>query len=169
MDYRFIKAIDTARRAHAFQLRKYTNEPYLVHPFAVAGLVASVTSDENMIISAILHDVVEDSDITIQEIDNSFGYQVATMVSGLTDVSEAGYGNRAARKKIDRQHIAIQRAGVKTIKLADLIDNTKTILAFDLEFAKVYMEEKRLLLEHLTEGDPKLFDIAEAQIKNYFK
>lgn len=71
------------------------------------------------------------------------------MVDMLTDVSRPEDGNRAARKKLDREHLAKATPEVKTIKLADLIHNTESIVAHDPKFAEVYLEEKRALLSVL--------------------
>jgi len=169
MNSRISEAIILASTAHKGQVRKYTEEPYIAHPFAVAGLVASVSFDEDMIIAALLHDVVEDTDVSIDMIEDMFGHLVAGMVSDLTDVSKPEDGNRAKRKKIDRLHTATASPKAKTIKLADLIDNTKTITVYDPNFAKVYMREKRMLLKVLSSGDEKLFSIAERMLLDYFK
>jgi len=168
MDYLYLAAVDIARRAHEGQLRKYTGEPYLVHPFAVAGLVASVSADDDMIVAAILHDVVEDSAISLHTINGVFGQRIALLVEDLTDVSRPSDGNRAVRRAIDRAHTTSACVEAKTIKLADLIDNTKSIVAFDPEFAKIYMAEKRLLLKVLRDGDPVLFALADKLVQDYF-
>ncbi|MCP3683556.1 MAG: HD domain-containing protein [bacterium] len=162
------KALEFARVAHIDQVRKYTNEPYISHPMAVAGLVAGVGGTESMVIAAILHDVVEDTHVEIDTIEKEFGLRVARYVSGLTDISKPEDGNRRIRKAVDRKHIARACIEVKTIKLADLIDNSKTIVTFDPKFAKVYMEEKRLLLEVLHEGNFVLYGIACTLVENYY-
>lgn len=95
--------------------------------------------------------------LPIELIEKQFGWCVAKLVAGLTDVSRPEDGNRKKRKEIDRQHTAVQSPACKTIKLADLISNTKSICEHDKEFAKVYVKEKELLLEVLTEGDPVLY------------
>ena len=144
------------------QLRKYTNEPYIVHPFEVAQIVATVPgATEEMIAAAWLHDVVEDTGVTLDQVHLLFGANVAKLVFWLTDQSKPEDGNRAARKAIDRAHIAAAPAEAQTVKLADLISNTKSIMAHDEAFAKVYLEEKRLLLEVMTKGHPAL--MAEAR------
>ena len=168
MEFNLLAAIDIAKRAHNGQVRKYTNEPYISHPFAVAGLVASVTEDNDMVVAALLHDVVEDTDVKLVTITGIFGTKIAEMVEGMTDVSRPEDGNRKTRKAIDREHTASSNTAVKTIKLADLIDNTKSITQFDPKFAKVYMAEKRLLLGVLSEGSPKLFKIANDLVENYY-
>jgi len=163
----FRKAIRIARDAHAGQFRKYTNEPYIVHPFAVAGLVSSVSDDIEMYIAAILHDVVEDTDVSIGRIKSLFGNRVMRMVSDLTDISILSQGNRKVRKEIDLNHTANASPEAKTIKLADLIDNTKSITSYDKNFAVVYMKEKKKLMEVLKEGDKNLYKLAKSMIQKY--
>jgi (p)ppGpp synthase/HD superfamily hydrolase len=153
------KAEEFATAAHASidQRRKYTNQPYIVHPKAVAATVASVDHDEPMIAAAWLHDVVEDTPITIETIANEFGAEIAGLVADLTDVAMASAGNRQQRAAIDRQHSAQSDPSAKTVKLADLIDNLSDIATADPGFAPLYLSEKELLLEVLTAGDPTLF------------
>lgn len=169
IDFKFGSAITIARKAHEGQTRRHTNEPYLVHVFAVAGLVAAITDDSDMIVASILHDTVEDSDISIDLIRGVLGQRIASMVGCLTNISEPEDGIRAVRKKLDLEHIATASPEAKTIKLADIIDNIKSIVPCDPEFAKVYLEEKRQSLLVLREGDPTLFKIAEDIILDYFK
>lgn len=139
------------------QVRKYTNKPYWLHPKAVSSIVASVPHNDRMLCAAWLHDVVEDTKVPLSVIMAEFGVEVAHLVQWLTDVSRPEDGNRAVRKAIDRAHIARAPAEAKTIKLADLIDNSRNILERDPGFAKVYLEEKAKLLEVLTEGDATLW------------
>ncbi|ANO50491.1 HD domain-containing protein [Woeseia oceani] len=149
------------------QRRKYTGEPYTVHLESVAMLVASVVDDEAMIAAAYLHDTVEDTDVTLADIENNFGCDVAYLVRYLSDISRPEDGNRAQRKHLDREHVARGDARVHTIKLADLIDNSATIQAYDPRFAKVYMQEKRLLLDDLDDGHPELLCRARAIVDEW--
>lgn len=142
------------------QTRKYTGLSYWTHCESVAVMVKGAGGDENMVCAAWMHDTNEDTGVGIWTILDLFGEDVATLVSGLTDVSKKEDGNRAKRKEIDRMHTAEQSARCKTIKLCDLIDNTRSILQHDREFAKVYIKEKELLLEVLKEGDERLWNIA---------
>lgn len=146
------------------QRRKYTNEPYLVHPKAVVRLVASVPHTDAMIAAAWLHDVVEDTKVTLDVIRDACSAEVADLVYWLTDKSRPADGNRATRKAIDRAHIAGAPAEAQTIKLADLIDNTLTIEQHDPNFAIVYRKEKARLLEVLTKGDATLLQRARDQL-----
>jgi (p)ppGpp synthase/HD superfamily hydrolase len=150
------RALLFATIAHDEQKRKYTGEPYIVHPIEVAEIVRSVAHDDEMIAAALLHDVVEDTSVTIEEITDAFGDDVADLVSDLTDVSKPEDGNRKFRKSLDRDHSAQASARAQTVKLADLISNSADILKNDPSFAKVYLHEKALLLEVLTQGDRKL-------------
>ena len=79
------KALSFSIEAHKLQFRK-SGEPYIIHPILVASIVASITSDESMAIAALLHDVVEDTETTIVEIEELFGDDVAHLVGGLTKI-----------------------------------------------------------------------------------
>ena len=146
----------TAAHAAVKQVRKYTFEPYIVHPTEVASIVASVPHTNEMLAAAYLHDTVEDTGVSIVDIQKEFGNEVASLVGWLTDVSTPEQGNRAVRKAIDREHTAMAPAAAQTVKLADLIANSRSIMAHDPAFAKVYLEEKQMLLEVLTRGDAVL-------------
>jgi (p)ppGpp synthase/HD superfamily hydrolase len=147
----------TAAHAAVKQVRKYTFEPYIVHPAEVAGMIDSLEGATfEMVAAAWLHDVVEDTGVSLEVIRAEFGDKVAELVGWLTDVSKPEDGNRAVRKAIDREHTARAPAEAQTVKLADLIANSRSILAHDPAFARVYLEEKRMLLEVLTRGDATL-------------
>lgn len=162
------RALAFAKAAHESidQRRKYSNEPYIVHPIAVAEIVRGVMHTSNMIAAAYLHDTIEDTSTELCDITDEFGYDVAELVYWLTDISKPSDGNRKVRKEIDRQHIAKAPAAAKTIKLADLIDNTLAIRDLDPDFWRVYRHEKLRLLEVLKEGDPTLWARAAAQCES---
>jgi guanosine-3',5'-bis(diphosphate) 3'-pyrophosphohydrolase len=154
----------TAAHAAVGQLRKYTHEPYIVHPAEVAKIVRSVPHTDEMLAAAWLHDTVEDTGVSIELIRAEFGSEVSDLVGWLTDVSRPDHGNRAARKAIDRAHTAAAPSEAQTVKLADLISNTRSIVAHDAKFAETYLAEKRLLLEVMHRGDATLMQIARTQI-----
>ncbi|AZZ91834.1 HD domain-containing protein [Hahella sp. KA22] len=162
------KVFASAAHAAIGQRRRYTDEPYIVHPAEVAGIVASVGGDEEMIAAAYLHDIVEDTQITQEMILEFFGPSVAKLVEELTDVSRPQDGNRQARKEIDRRRLGNASPRAKTIKLADLISNSTNIIQHDRWFAKVYMQEKKLLLEVLSEGDSSLYQRAQTIVSEYY-
>lgn len=147
---------------HRNQKRKYTGEPYIVHPAEVVSLVRQVPHTEEMLAAAWLHDVVEDCEVTFDQIVQACDHDVMTLVVDLTDVSKPEDGNRAKRKAIDLRHIALYGCPQSwTIKLADVISNSRSILANDPNFSKVYLPEKRALLEVLKDGDPTLWAMAD--------
>ena len=159
-----LKARDFADRHHSAvnHVRKYTGEPYIAHPMAVAELVRRVPHTEEMLAAAWLHDTVEDTAATIDDIRREFGGEVAELVAMLTDVSLPTDGNRATRKAIDLRHSAEASPAAKTVKIADLIDNTRSIVAHDPGFARVYLQEAAALLVVLGDGDPTLLEMAAA-------
>lgn len=164
MDNRINRALEFATKAHGDQRRKYTGELYINHPIEVAKLVADVPgATTEMVMAALLHDVIEDTPVTRSEIESEFGQDVAELVWWLSDQSKPMDGNRAVRKEIDLQHIAKAPAQAKTIKLADLVSNTRSISKYDPDFWRVYRHEKLRMLEVLREGDKELWDLAMSQ------
>lgn len=154
---------------HSGQVRKYTGEPYYLHPVEVMEIVKTVSHNEAMLCAALLHDVVEDTECTIIMISNTLGDDVAELVEMLTDISKPEDGNRSTRKSIDREHTSKSSSMAKTIKLADLISNSQSIFKHDADFAKVYLKEKQLLLEVLQEGDAILMVRAKQIISDYYE
>ena len=165
--------IDRARRfasaAHreVGQLRKYSGQPYDEHLRQVAEIVSRVTDDAEMIAAAWLHDVVEDTPTTIEEVDRLFGPGVRELVDALTDVSLPHHGNRAARKALDREHLAGASARAQTVKLADLIDNCRDICSRDPRFGRVFLVEMAALLDVLTAGDERLRRKAKSELDKW--
>lgn len=161
------RAREFAQAAHRKKdhRRKYSGEPYEVHLLAVAAIVASVTQDERTIAAAWLHDVVEDTDVTLDEVAAAFGPEVAELVENLTDISRLSDGNRAERKAIDRDHLARARPEAKTVKLADIIHNAPDIMRHDPGFGRVYIKEAEALLLVLKEGDPGLYRRAQETLR----
>ncbi|ADU67430.1 metal dependent phosphohydrolase [Pantoea sp. At-9b] len=155
----------TQAHAEAGQRRKYTDEPYIVHPAAVVELVRSVTDDEAMLAAAWLHDTVEDTASTLEDIASRFGPRVAELVDMLTDSAQPQAKNRAARKLAHFRHTAQASPEAQTIKLADIIDNTRAIVQFDADFARVYLVEKQIQIQLLHEGDKHLWQQADSIIR----
>lgn len=156
-----------ATKAHAAagQRRKYTDEPYIVHPAAVAELVRSVSDDEEMLAAAWLHDTVEDTPGTLGDIQERFGTRVASLVSMLTNSGHLPGQNRTERKIAHFRHTAAASGDAQTIKLADVIDNTRSIIHYDPHFARIYLIEKRVQIALLTAGHPMLWQSAHRIIE----
>lgn len=140
------------------QRRKYTNEPYIVHPRAVARRVSSVGGSRSQIAASLLHDTVEDTRATIEDVRAEFGSVIASYVDQLTDPAKPEDGNRAARLEINLNHIKKMSSAVQTVKLADIIDNTTSIIKHDPKFAEVYFAEKRQVLPWLINGNRHLYN-----------
>ena len=158
------KAVKFATKAHGSQVRKYHGTPYISHPLAVAEIVKSVPHTEEMLMAAVLHDVVEDTPVTIDEIKQEFGDTVAEIVYFLTDISKPEDGNRAHRKQLDAEHNANGPAEAQTVKVADLIHNSSDIAAHDPRFWRTYKMEKLNTLNMLDKADETLKARAFAQI-----
>jgi len=168
-DDQIADALEFATYHHAAigQKRKYTGDDYIVHPIAVMEIVRSVPHTVSMLKASILHDTVEDTNATLDDIREKFGNEVYELVEMLTDVSKPEDGNRAFRKAKDLQHTAMASAAAKTIKLADLLHNSVSILKYDAGFAKVFITEKTALLKVLADGDPTLYKRALKVIEKY--
>lgn len=151
------KALAFAKQAHTGQVRKYTNEPYINHCIAVSELVRAVPgATDVMVAAALLHDTIEDTKVTITDLETTFGPDVARLVWYLTEQTPLSAGNRAYRKQAECDRLASTPAAAQTIKLADLIDNSRTIVRYDPDFARVYLREKYALALALARGDPVL-------------
>lgn len=158
-----------AAHAAVGQLRKYTFTDYHVHPMEVLAILRLATEvDDEMRCAALLHDTIEDTQVKARHIAMFFGEGVASLVLELSDISKPEDGNREERKRIDREHTARASRRAKTIKLCDLISNSKSITEYDEKFAKIYMREKRLLLEVLQDGDPILYAMAKEIVDKYY-
>lgn len=163
------QAMEFARLVHAEQVRKYTGNPYADHLAEVAGIVATVTNWEQidpevLVATAWLHDTMEDQGASVHQLHvalsgNSLS-AIDHVVRGVVLLSDLETGNRAERKAASRARLAAAPGWVQTIKCADLISNTSSIVKHDPKFAVLYLEEKRLLLDVLTKADPRLHAIA---------
>lgn len=160
------KAIEFATAAHESigQRRKYSDEPYIVHPLHVMDLllehaVNAVTPE--MLAAAALHDTLEDTPITMEQIQDEFGAQVADLVSDLTDVSVPSDGPRRVRKAIDLVHTAAASAQAHTIKCADIVSNAPSITEHNPGFARKWLAEAAAILAVCSDADPGV--LAEAQ------
>lgn len=152
-----LDAMDFARRAHQGQKRKYTNVPYYTHCVAVSKLIKDHGGTDEEIMAAVLHDTVEDTEVTHEMIFVKFGYQVFQRVFWLTDISKLEDGNRELRKTIDRMHlIGSHDLSVYRIKCADMIDNGSSIKDHDEDFAKIYLQEKDALLKQMAATVPAI-------------
>lgn len=151
------RAMMFAREAHIGQVRKYTGNPYHDHLAEVSGIVATVSADEISLAVAWLHDTLEDCDVTARDLFGLFG---GPITSGVLMLSELEQGNRDERKRLSRERLSYAPGWIQTIKCADLISNTSSIIQNDPKFAKVYLAEKRALLDVMTQADVRLRSLA---------
>lgn len=124
------KAYTFAKRAHQGQLRK-SGEPYLMHPLRAAEILARLRVDEDTLCATLLHDVPEDTSITLNEIEKDFGPKIAYLVDGITKLEKVHY-----REQMEQRHIeslkklfihSAEDLRVILIKLADRLDNMRTL------------------------------------------
>lgn len=125
------KAFYFAYHVHAEQQRK-SGEPYILHPLAVAQILSEYKLDETSLIAAILHDVVEDTHVSVEEIEKEFGSQTASLVDGLTKLSRVQF--RSSQEKMAenfRKMIVAMSKDIRVIiiKLADRLHNMRTLSA----------------------------------------
>ncbi|MFN0092159.1 MAG: RelA/SpoT family protein [Acidimicrobiales bacterium] len=129
------RAYEMAVAAHAGQLRR-SGEPYIVHPLAVATIVARQSEDAETIAAALLHDAVEDTAITIAEIEGEFGADVAAIVDGVTKLERVNFPSKEAQHAatIRKLFVAMSKdLRVLIIKLSDRMHNMRTIGALPLD------------------------------------
>ena len=150
------EAMQFARHAHAGQKRKYTAEPYSGHLAEVAGIVASVTDDPEVLAT----DAVEDQHVDLRIIAQRFGPIVAEGVAALSDVEEDDHEKQeaAARERLHRAEPWVQ-----TIKVADIISNSSSRRVHEPDGAARYLADKRAMLAVLDRADARLMEIARLQ------
>lgn len=191
---RILAAVEMAKKAHEGQFRK-TGEPYIVHPLAVKKILEEWGMDEDTIIAGVLHDTVEDTSVTLNDIRNEFGESVAFLVDGVTKLSTARAGMRdidtylpETRDNFLRLLIALGAdIRVLIIKLADRLHNIRTLSALppdkQKKIAKETLEVFAPLADRLNMGqlrvelsdlafkyvDPKRYDYLKNLIEEYNK
>lgn len=168
-DSLILRAARFATAAHEGQLRKYVNEPYIYHPARVAARVSLLSwATPVMVAAAYLHDTIEDTGVTFEELSQAFGEDVALLVNELTDQFPKGFIgnlglplNRAARKELEAQRLGNASFAAQAIKLADIADNLIGQDPHD-KFAPVFLAEKQRLLFLIGSVDASLRGDVEA-------
>jgi GTP pyrophosphokinase len=130
------KAVEVATKAHEGQLRK-TGEPYIIHPLAVKKILEDWNMDDDTVIAGILHDTVEDTDLTLKDIKEQFGKDVAFLVDGVTKLSKARSGMKNLESYLPETSDNLLKLLIATgqdvrvliIKLADRLHNLRTLSA----------------------------------------
>ena len=121
------RAYEIAERLHEGQRRR-SGEPYITHPLAVTTILAEIGMTEPTLVAALLHDTVEDTDYTLDQLRADFGPEVALLVDGVTKLDKVKYGDSAQAETIRKMIVAMARdIRVLVIKLADRLHNMRTI------------------------------------------
>ena len=171
LDQKIVNAINFASAAHEGQFRK-SGEPYIIHPVIVASVVASLGGDESMILAAILHDVVEDTPRTLEDVQELFGRDVADLVDGLTKIVKIREENLLPSTQTDEKLIksaltfqkmlvaSIKDIRILVIKLCDRVHNMFTLYALPVE------KQKRIAEETLVVYAPIAHRLGISKLKN---
>ena len=165
------KLLTFVKYCHAGQRRKYGNEWYWTHLQAVADLIIKYLPEETPAYEiALCHDLLEDTDCKASTIFDQLVYVcgntkqlaefIVLSVKQLTDkYTPEAYPalNRTIRKQKEAARLGMAGPITQTVKYADLIHNTSTIVKYDKEFAKIYLKEKMLILDKMRSGDIRLY------------
>lgn len=158
-------AYEMARDAHDGQVRK-TGDPYISHPLAVAQMLAEYGLDEDTLVAALLHDTVEDTDLTLPQLAREFGDEVAQLIDGVTKLDRVRYSNReqAQAATIRKMVVAMaQDVRVLIIKLFDRLHNMRTVHALREE------QQIRVARETLDVYAPLAHRLGVQEIKHEFE
>jgi (p)ppGpp synthase/HD superfamily hydrolase len=164
-----------AAQAHAGQIRKYANEPYVQHPIRVMQTCSGYSNDTALLAAALLHDVVEDTAVTetalhafLSTITHAATAQrIVHITVELTDAfTKQAYPqlNRGQRKQKEHERLAHTSFEAQTIKYADIIDNSRDVVTQDPEFARTFLHEYHQLLQLITKGHAELYTLAVATV-----
>lgn len=164
---RFTTAIEQVREWHGEQQRKYSFEPYWTHPVTVAELIQPHLPEDEAILAALFHDVVED---TPYGPDNIFDFLrahygqidavlVTDTVMDLTNRYEKDHCpglNRAERHRLESLRLSRISPFAQSIKYGDIYHNCRSIQQFAPDYARIYLAEKQVILEVMDQGHPQL-------------
>jgi guanosine-3',5'-bis(diphosphate) 3'-pyrophosphohydrolase len=172
-----------ADEAHGEQVRKYSDERYIVHPVRVMELVRDYIEDTSVLAAALLHDVLEDTSVTKRKLgaflqgimEKDQALHTLKLVEELTDIyvkSDYPKLNRRTRKNKEFERLSQISPEAQTIKYADIIDNLSDIHHDETDFALVYIRESKQLLSQMTHGNQFLYgralQKADEALKNYW-
>lgn len=168
--------LEFVKQEHGEQKRKYTGEPYWYHCYTVADIVAKY--DETAIEIAFGHDLLEDTDCSDSKLEAallSIGYDLLNtdfIVGGIVDLTDIYTAdnypelNRKKRKELEAKRLGTIHPVSQTVKYADLIHNTSSIVKYDPGFAKIYLKEKQEILKYMRAGNKNLLRRCESTLQN---
>jgi (p)ppGpp synthase/HD superfamily hydrolase len=169
--------LEFVKLQHGKQLRRYTDLPYYTHLVNVAEIVSIHLKDEVSVEIALCHDLFEDTECREFDLSAALlqtGYEhriVSQIVSGvwaLTDVyTSTAFPavNRQERKRLEAIRLGTIPDFAQSVKYADLIDNSSSIVTYDKSFARVYLREKEYILENMRGGDRELYRLCCETLK----
>lgn len=149
----FDKALCYATEKHSGQVRKFSHIPYIVHPVEVAGIIATMSDDKELLAAALLHDTVEDTDATIEEIRELFGEKVSSLV--LTETEDKREGQSPEETWVLRKEESLllldntNDLNVKMLWLGDKLSNMRS-------FANIFKQEGNAIWNRFHQKDPKM-------------
>jgi len=169
-----------AAKAHEGQQRKYTPDPYIVHPVRVMEMCRLYNPELSVLAAALLHDVLEDTAVEEEALQQFLktvmeepdATRTIALVAELTDIyTKAHYPkwNRKKRKLKEADRIEKTSGESQTIKYADIIDNCQEIVDHDPEFANRFLRECRDLLKRMPKGHPDLYQKAISTVNTCLK
>jgi (p)ppGpp synthase/HD superfamily hydrolase len=148
MTPRIAEALAFTSRSHAAvnHVRRYTGEPYVYHVLEVCTILYDrfpqlVDEAPEILIAALLHDDVEDCNVTFTEIERRFGAGVMELVMFVTDLVTKEQANRATRKLLESSRLHVAPFAAQMMKLADMMSNTTSITKHDPNFSQKYLRE----------------------------
>ena len=147
------EAIIYATVMHQGKVRKFGNRPFILHPLEVAQILATMTDDQEIIAAGILHDIVEDTDGTLEEIEKRFGQRVALIVSSESETDYPGEEKSATWKRRKEESLKVLRnssdIGVKMLWLADKLANIRSL-------SGMYSEQGEKMWKRFHQSDPEM-------------
>ena len=156
-----VRAARVAAEAHHGQFRR-SGEPYVSHPVAVAGIAADLGLDETTVVAALLHDAVEDTGITLEDLERDFGADVAAVVDGVTKLDRLAFDSKEAQQAATIRKMFIAMASdwrVLLIKLADRLHNMRTLAVMPVA------KQQRIAQETLDVYAPLAHRLGVQQVK----
>jgi len=165
-----------AAKAHNGQKRRYSPDPYIIHPESVMNICAAYSTDACIWYAALLHDVLEDTPVTLEKLQSFLestlepadAERTIGLVVELTDVfTKANFPqwNRQKRRLKEAERLGRASAAAQTIKYADILDNCKGIAQYDPDFGPVFLRECEMILDHMKKGMPALYQNARDVVK----
>jgi len=170
------KITEFAREAHGDQRRKFAPEPYIVHPIRVMELCRQHTNDIAVLAAALLHDVLEDTSVTADQMEDFLvtvlnekqAKQTGQLVIELTDVyikKNFPEWNRRKRRAKETERLSKASGHAQTVKYADIIDNSRDIVNAESDFARKYLEECLAIVKAMKQGNKDLYEKALATVE----